>query len=254
MRVDSQRIDLGHARQLCVLVALLVDANHAVPVDQLVDRVWGERLPHRARETLYSYLSRLRQALAPAGDVGLLRQPGGYVLTIDPMAVDLHRFRHLVIEAREAKDEDCTLALFEQSLGLWRGGVFATLDTPWLNAVRDILERERFAVELDRNDLQLRRGQHAWLLAELFTRVAAHPFDERLAGQLMLALYRSGRQADALEHFQQMRLRMAEELGIDPSPALKRLHEQILVTDPELASPTATRSTSESTALVELQV
>ncbi|MGH3930507.1 MAG: FxSxx-COOH system tetratricopeptide repeat protein [Pseudonocardiaceae bacterium] len=248
--VDSQRIELGHARQRCVLVALLAEVNQVVPVDQLVDRVWGERPAPRARDTLYSYLSRLRQALAPAGDVGLAHRPGGYVLTVDPNTVDLHRFRHLVTAAREATDEDHALALFEQALGLWRGEVFATLDTPWLNTMRDTLERERFAVELDRNDLQLRRGQHARLSAELFTRVAAHPLDERLAGQLMLALYRSGRQADALEHFRQMRSQFIEKLGIQPGLALTRLHEQILATDPELASPTVTRSAPESTASV----
>jgi DNA-binding SARP family transcriptional activator/tetratricopeptide (TPR) repeat protein len=249
--VGNQQIDLGHARQRCVLVALLIDANHAVPVDQLVDRVWGERVPHRARDTLYSYLSRLRQILAPADGVGLARKPGGYALTVDPMAVDLHRFHHLITEARKAKTEDSALDHFEQALGLWRGEAFATLDTPWLNTVRDALQRERFAVELDRNDFQLRRGQHARLLAELFTRVAVHPLDERLAGQLMLALYRCGRQADALEHFQRMRSRMVEELGIAPGPALARLHEQILATDPELACPTVTRSASEFIALVE---
>ena len=239
-RVDGHRIDLGHARQRCVLATLLVEVNRVVSVDQLVDRVWGQRVPHRVRTTLYSYLSRLRQVLASAGDVGLACKSGGYVLTADPMAVDLHRFHQLVAEAREAKDEERSLALLEQALALWRGEVFATLDTSWLNAVRDSLERERFAAELDRNDLQLRRGQHARLVAELISRVTAYPLDERLAGQLMLALYRCGRQADALEHFQQMRSRLVEQLGIDPGPALQRLHEQILTANPELACPTVT--------------
>jgi DNA-binding SARP family transcriptional activator len=251
VKIDDQQIDLGHARQRCVLVVLLVEANHLIPVDQLVDRVWGDRGPHRARGALYSYLSRLRQALAGAGDMWLERKPGGYVLTVDPMTVDLHCFHHLVAEAREAGDEDGGLVLLEQALELWRGDAFATLDTPWLNAMRDTLERERFAVELDRNDLQLRGGQHARLLPELFLQVAAHPLDERLAGQLMLGLYRCGRQADALAHFRQMRSRMVEELGIDPGAALQRLHEQILSTDPELALSTTRRLASESTALVE---
>jgi len=241
-RVDGQLLDMGHARQRCVLATLLVEANHAVSADQLIDRVWGERLPPRARNTLYSYLSRLRHALAAVDGVDLTRQSGGYVLKVDPMAVDLHRFHHLVTRARAAQSEDRALSLFERALGLWQGEAFATLDTAWLNARRDALERERLAVELDRNDLQLRCGQHAWLLAGLSAHTAAHPLDERLAGQLMLALYRCGRQADALEHFHQMRLRLAEELGVDPGPPLQRLYEQILTTDPALTVPTVTRS------------
>ncbi len=240
--VDGQLVDLGHARQRCVLVTLLVEANHVVSTDQLVDRVWGERPPPRARETLHSYLSRLRRALAAVDDVAIVRRSGGYVLAVDPMTVDLHRFRHLVIQARTAQSEDHALSLFEQALGLWRGEAFAALDTAWFNAQRDAVERERFAVELDRNDFQLRRGQHAWLLAGLSTGVAAHRLDERLAGQLMLALYRCGRQVDALEHFRQMRLRLAQELGIDPSPSLQRLYEQILTADPALTAPAVTRS------------
>ena len=239
-RVDGQLVDLGHARQRCVLVTLLVEANHPVSADQLVDRVWGEQPPLRARDTLYSYLSRLRHALATVNEVSLMRQYGGYVLTVDPPAVDLHRFHHLVTQARGAQSEDDALSLFEQALGLWQGEAFAGLDTAWLNSQRDGLERERLAVELDRNDLQLRGGQHPWLLTGLSTQAAAHPLDERLAGQLMLALYRCGRQADALEHFHQMRLRLAEELGIDPGPPLQRLYQQILTTDPALTAPTRT--------------
>ena len=253
-RVDGQLIDLGHARQRCVLVTLLVEANHAVSADQLVDRVWGERLPPRARDTLYSYLSRLRHALAAVDDVSLQRQSGGYVLTVDPMAVDLHRFHDLVIRARAAQSEDQALSLFEQALGLWQGEAFAGLDTAWLDALRETLERERLAVELVRNDLQLRRGRHAWLLAGLSTWAEAYPLDERLAGQLMLALYRCGRQADALEHFHQMRLRLAEELGIDPGPSLQRLYEQILTSDPELTVPTVTRSVEGTKPVVPAQL
>ena len=169
-RVNGQLVDLGHARQRCVLVTLLVEANHAVSADQLVDRLWGERLPPRARDTLYSYLSRLRHALAAVDDVSLLRQSGGYVLTVDPMAVDLHRFRDLVTRARAAQSEDQALSLFEQALGLWQREAFAGLGTVWLDGLRETLERERLAVELDCNDLQLRRGRHAWLLAGLSTR------------------------------------------------------------------------------------
>jgi DNA-binding SARP family transcriptional activator/tetratricopeptide (TPR) repeat protein len=234
--VDGRPVDLGHARQRCVLVALLVDADRPVPVDQLLDRVWGDRLPLRARAALYSYLSRLRRVLAAVGGAGIVRQPGGYLLTVDPMAVDLHRFRRLVARARESTD-DVAAALLAEALALWRGPAFARLDTPWLNAVRAALDRERLAAELDRNDLALRLGTHAAVLAELSAGAAAYPLDERLAGQLLLALYRSGRQADALAHYQQLRLRLVEELGADPSAPLRRLHRQILTADPALAVP-----------------
>jgi DNA-binding SARP family transcriptional activator/Tfp pilus assembly protein PilF len=232
--VDGQRVDLGHGRQKCVLLALLVEANRAISTDQLIDRAWGTHRPHRARDTLYSYLSRLRRALATTDDVGLVRSSGGYLLTVDETAVDLHRFHRALGQARASGDENHAASLFEQALGLWRGEPFAGLDTPWVATVRAALARERLAAELDYTDLQLRRGQHAEVLADLTTRTAQHPLDERLAGQLMLTLYRSGRQADALEHYRQVRGFLAEELGADPSPPLQQLHQQILTAHPAL--------------------
>ncbi|MGH3917411.1 MAG: tetratricopeptide repeat protein [Pseudonocardiaceae bacterium] len=235
VRVDGRPVAVGHARQRCVLVVLLAEANHAVSVDQLVDRIWGQRTPHRARETLYNYLSRLRHALAPITEVDLVRKSGGYALIVDPMAVDVHHFGHLVAQARAADDQDRALELFEQALGLWQGMAFAGLDTPWINELRNTLERDRFAVELDCTDLRLRRGEHGWLLSEITTQAAAHPLDERVAGQMMLALYQCGRQAEALNHFQRLRARLVDELGIDPGPELQHLYERILTTDLALA-------------------
>jgi DNA-binding SARP family transcriptional activator/Tfp pilus assembly protein PilF len=234
-RVGGADVNLGHLRQRCVLAALLVDVNVAVPADALADRVWGDRPPQRAVGTLRSYLSRLRQALV-AADVDIGRRRGGYVLTADPMTVDMHRFRRLTAQARAA-DGDAAMTLFDQALGLWRGEPFATLDTPWLNAERNALNRQLLAAELDRNDIALRLGAHARLLDELSARAATHPLDERLAGQLILALYRCGRQADALGHYERVRVRLADELGADPSPPLLRLHRQVLVADPALSAP-----------------
>jgi predicted ATPase/DNA-binding SARP family transcriptional activator len=240
-RVEGRPVAVGHARQRSVLAVLLVEANRPVAAAQLVERVWGERPPFRARETLYNYLSRLRRALAPLPGVDLGRRAGGYVLTVDPMAVDVHRFRQLVGQARAAADEDRALRLFEQALGLWRGEPCAGLDTEWGVALRDKLRRDRFAVELDSTDLRMVRGEHRWLLSELAARAQAHPLDERVAGQVMLALYRCGRQAEALDHFQQLRVRLAESLGIDPGPALQRRYEQILTTDAALDPPAPPR-------------
>ncbi len=240
VRVDGHAVDLGHTRQRCVLVALLIDSNRVVPVDQLVDRVWSDQVPQRARNAVSGYLSRLRQVLAGAAEVRITKQPGGYLLAVDPMAVDLHRFDDLITRARRGgagPDAEDATVLIEEALALWRGQPFATLDTPWLNTVRGGLEARRLAAVLDRNDLVLDRGRHAELLADLSDAAVAHPLDERLAGQLLLVLYRCGRQAEALRRYEQIRQRLAEELGVDPGVPLKLLHQQILTADPALAAP-----------------
>ncbi|AHH98856.1 AfsR/SARP family transcriptional regulator [Kutzneria albida] len=230
-------VELGPAQQRCVLVTLLVQANHLMPVEQLVDRVWAHDPPQRHREVLYTYLSRLRKSLATTG-VTITRRSGGYLLSVDETAVDLHRFRDLVAQARASHDDQHALTLFEQALGLWQAEAFADLDTPWLADLRTSLDAERRAAELDHADAALRCGRHAEMLPTLSTRAAQHPLDERIAGQLMLALYRSGRQADALRHYHHSRQRLAEELGTDPSAPLQSLYQQILTADPHLASPT----------------
>jgi DNA-binding SARP family transcriptional activator len=236
-RINGGPVDLGHARQRCVLGVLLVEAGRPVPVDQMIYRVWGEDAPQRAAGALYSYLSRLRRAVGDAPGVGIERGPGGYALTVDPQAVDLHRFRRLVTLARTSESDQPAVELFAQALGLWRGEPFAGLDTPWLTSTRHLMLSERFAAELDRNDLMLRLGRHGELLPALSAAVAEHPLDERLAEQLMLALYRCGRQADADEQYRRIRRCLADELGSDPGAALRRLHERILAADPSLAAP-----------------
>jgi DNA-binding SARP family transcriptional activator len=230
--VDGRRVDAGHARQQCVLAVLLVEAGRTVSVDQLLERAWGTAEPLRARNALSGYVSRLRRALA----VRISRRADGYRLEVDPDSVDLHRFERLVARARRGDDPESALALLEQALALWTGDAFASLDTPWLNDRREGLAAQRLTAMLDRFDLVLAQGRHAELLGELSVTAAAHPLDERLAGQLMLALYRCGRQAGALHQYERMRLRLAEELGADPSPALSRLHQRILVADPMLTS------------------
>ncbi len=240
--VDGRPVDIGHLRQRCVLAALLVEPNRPVPADQLLDRVWGGgRLPQRADVTLRGYLSRLRRVIADGGtapqSAAIVRGPGGYVLAADPMAVDMHRFRALSAQARAATDDGSSAELFTRALALWRGDAFGPLDTPWLNTVRESLHRQRLAVMLDRNDRALACGRHGELLDELAACAEENPLDERLAGQLLLALYRCGRQSDALEHYRRVQRRLVEELGADPSPPLQRLHGRILTADPDLAGP-----------------
>ncbi len=232
LRVDDRLVEVGHARQRCVLAVLLVEANRVVTVEQLLDRVWAERLPHKARQVASNYVSRLRRVLA--GEAAIVRQGGGYVLQVDPETVDLHRFRLLVKRAR-GRSGARALVLLEEAARLWQGEVFDGLDTPWIAAVRESLTRERFAADLDRVDLAFAQGSHAALCAELAERADAHPLDERVARQLMLALYRNGRQAEALLRFDGIRARLADEVGADPSRELRDLHRRILNTDPALA-------------------
>ncbi len=230
--LDGQRVDVGHARQRCVLAVLLVELNRPVPAEALIDRVWADHPPYRARNALSAYLSRLRQRLAAAAPgVRLGRAPGGYRLSAEPQWVDLHLFRQLVGEARAADRPEDAATCYDRALGLWHGEPFATVDTPWFDSVRTSLQAERLAVELDRNDAALRAGRHGDLLVTLAGAVRDHPLDERLAGQLMLALYRSGRQADALDTYRQVRGRLLEELGADPGADLRQLHQQILAGD-----------------------
>lgn len=240
VQVDGVAVDVGHPRQRAVLGVLLVEANHLVSTEQLLDRVWGEQPPTRGRETVYNYLSRLRTALRGVGDgVCLDRRSGGYLLAVDDQAVDLHRFRHLVTQARTVRDDQRAVELLEQALGLWQGEPLSGLDTPWASGLRASLDNERLGAELDHADTALRCGRHAELLPSLSARAARRPLDERVAGQLMLALYRGGRQDDALAHYQRLRRRLVEELGTDPGPDVQRLHQRILAADSSLATPSA---------------
>jgi DNA-binding SARP family transcriptional activator/tetratricopeptide (TPR) repeat protein len=226
---NGRSVDLGSPRQRYVLGALLTDANRVVGTEELTARIWGDNPPLRAVPTLQSYVSRLRSALS----CEIQRRPGGYSLVVDEDAVDVHRFRRLSASARSTDDETAAARLAE-ALRCWRGPVLAGLDTPWAARTRDALSAERFAAELDLYDVQLRRGEHTSVLAELTARAEEHPLDERLAHQLLLALYRSGRQAEALQRYEDVRLRLADELGADPGPALQRLHRQMLDATPSL--------------------
>jgi DNA-binding SARP family transcriptional activator len=233
---DGQPIDIGYLQRRCILAMLLTEPNRVVPVERIVGRVWEDRrLPKNPRGAVQYNITMLRKVLAQ--QVSIAWQDRGYRLAVRPEAVDLHQFDQLVDRARTADDDDQAAALFEQALGLWRGQPFAGVDLLWFNEVRVTATRRRDAAWLDLIDVQLRRGRHAELLAELSVRVERDPLDERLAAQYLVALYRSGRPGDALAHYQRLRQRLAEELGADPGPSLQRVHQQILTTDPALAVP-----------------
>ncbi|WP_033433322.1 AfsR/SARP family transcriptional regulator [Saccharothrix syringae] len=216
-------LDIGHTRQRGVLAVLLLEEGRPVPVDRLVDRIWGDRPPLRARETVYGYVSRLR-----AAGIDIRRGPGGYAL--DAERVDLDEFRDLVARARVAPDDEAARC-YDRALALWRGEALDGLDSPYFAQVRASLAAERAAVELDRNDVAIRLGGHAALLPALRAAAEADPLDERVAGQLMLALHRDGRSSEALRHYEALRLRLADQLGADPNPRLRELHLRIL--DPD---------------------
>ncbi|NUT92800.1 MAG: tetratricopeptide repeat protein [Saccharothrix sp.] len=242
VRVGGRLLDVGHAKRRCVAAVLLAEANRVVTTEQLLERVWAGRPPHKARQAVSNYVSQLRQLLAGAVEGGptIRRRDEGYTLLVDPDQVDLHLFRRLAARARAETDQGRALELWEQADRLWRGEAFEGLDTPWLVACREGLARERFAADSDRVDLALARGRHAAVLPELTTRAAAHPLDERVAAQLVLALYRDGRQADALARYQDIRTRLADELGTDPGPDLRELHHRILTADAALTPPART--------------
>ena len=238
VHVGGAVVNVGPARGQGVLAALLLQANRPVTADQLLDRVWGDgRLPDRPRHTVQTYVSLLRRALRTIKDVSIVRRSNGYLLSVDEQLIDVHKFRALVREARAETDDRRAISLFERALAQWRGDALGAQDTPYLNGVRARLSQERHAAQRDLTDLHLRNGLHGAILAELSFWAREHPLDERLAGQLMLALLRCGRQADALQHYQRLRARLAEELGADPSPALQSFHQQILLGDPTLSAP-----------------
>jgi DNA-binding SARP family transcriptional activator len=227
------QVDFGHAKQQCVLAVLLLDANRVVHVEQLIDRVWSEEPPASVRSVLYGYIARLRSALRTVAsvnsDVRLVRRSGGYVLEVAPELVDVHRFHDLLGEARAAgADHSRVASLIRKALELWRGDPLGGLSGDWAEALRQRLHSEYITATLDRNDAELWLGHHAELLPELRELAAEHPLDERVVGQLMTALFRSGRQAEALECYDRTRKRLVSELGVDPGAELQAVHRQIV--------------------------
>ncbi|MDF3144965.1 MULTISPECIES: BTAD domain-containing putative transcriptional regulator [unclassified Streptomyces] len=267
---DGAEVDLGRPRQRCVLAVLLMEANRVVPIETLIDRVWGDDPPDTVRNVVYGYVGRLKSALREAGrgstGVHLDRSSGGYTLRTPTERVDLYRFRDLVGQARakekeararegeararegeaRAREEAGTAAaaddqvaeLLERALQMWRGEPLTGLTGAWAQATRDRLASERVVTLLQYHEVQLRRGRHEEIFPRLRELAAAHPLDERMAGQLLTALYRCGLQAEALLHYDDIRKRLAEDLGVDPAPELQTLHQLILTNDPAAGAPT----------------
>lgn len=237
-RIDGRPVELGPARQRCVLAALAVDVNKAVSVSQLTQRVWDDDPPLRARPTLHSYMSRLRQAFSGTEAVTLASRSSGYALVVDESAVDLVRFRRLREEARGHTHDDQVIArILGEATGLWRGEPLTGINGEWVDQLRDRLAQERMAAEFDLVDARLRLGQGHELVAALSAQTTARPLDERVAGQYMQALAQAGRVSDALEHFRAIRTLLVDELGTEPSAELRRLHERLLLSDSDDEEP-----------------
>ena len=238
--LDGDRcVDLPAGRGRALLAVLVLHAGEVVSAERLIDELWGENPPPTASTIVQGLVSKLRKLLEPGRGKG---EPGGivqtvgpgYRLTVDPEAVDANRFKRLLDEARLATDvaRSATLA---GALRLWRGPALADFTyEPFAQRAIAALEELRLAAIEDRIDADLALGRHGELVSEIEDLVAAHGFRERLRGQLMLALYRAGRQADALAAFQAARTALVEELGIEPGPGLRDLEQAILKQDRSL--------------------
>jgi DNA-binding SARP family transcriptional activator len=254
---QGREVSLGGPKPRALLAALLLHPNEVVPTDRLIDELWGEDSPEDAAAALRVNVSRLRKALPH--DVLTTRSPG-YLLQVEPEALDLHRFERLVEEGRGllvrglAADASARLC---DALALWRGPVLADFAyESFAQAAIARLEEIRLAAVELRIDADLALGRHHELVGELEAHVAEHPLRERLRRYLMTALYRTGRQAEALDAYQDARRALVDGLGIEPSTELQKLERAILQQDPALevrpATPARVREVAERSVLVAI--
>jgi DNA-binding SARP family transcriptional activator/streptogramin lyase len=251
VRSGGRALPLGGPKQRALLAVLLLHANEAVSRDRLVDGVWGESPPATIGAVLNVYLSRLRKLLGEEGSgVALLTQPHGYTLRIDPEQLDLHRFERLVREGTQAfaaGKVELAAARLAEGLALWRGPALADVAAmPCAESELRRLDELRLCALEHRIEADLVLGRHSAVVPELQALAVEYPLRERIRAQLMLALYRSGRQSEALQCYREARSLLAGELGIDPGPELRRLEKAILEQDSSLAPTEAQEASVES--------
>jgi predicted ATPase/DNA-binding SARP family transcriptional activator len=233
---DGRDIVVTGTKLRALLVMLALQCGRAVPADQLVDGLWGPESSSAARNGLQGLVSKLRRALGSANLVAT--RGGGYALEVPAAAVDLHQFEQLVEAGRASAASGDLVGAIEvlaDAESLWRGGALAEFAyDEFASAEATRISEVRLAALEERLELELQLGRHRVVIGELEALVAAHPLRERLRGSLMVALYREGRQADALRVFQEGRRILGDELGLDPGPELRRLETAILAQDPSL--------------------
>ncbi|MBA2577872.1 MAG: tetratricopeptide repeat protein, partial [Euzebyaceae bacterium] len=238
----TRQIEVSRPKLRALLVVLLLQANQVVSLDRLVEGLWGADPPASTTGNLHTYVSLLRRLLESGARTGqhrlLVSAPAGYAIRIEPEQLDVTRFEAAAAEGDRALLDgrwDDALAVYDRALGQWRGDALGELASePFAQAAAARLEEARLAAVEGRVEARLALGHHAALIGELETLVAGHPLREGVRGKLMLALYRSGRQADALAAYQALRRTLADELGLEPSPELQRLEEAILLQKSEL--------------------
>ena len=239
-RMDGAPVPLGGPRPRALFAILALADGRVLSYDELMEALWGADVPARGRDGLQMHMSRLRKSLADAGaaDGRLCTTAGGYALQLRPGESDLDSWRQALESARRARvggDLEAARMAIDDALAVWRGRPLAgTVETDLVTAEQARLEEERLAAIVEGVELDLELGRHAEVLGTLEALVTAHPFMERLVELHMLALYRSGRQADALTAFRAARRRFVDELGIEPAQTLRTLHEDVLKHAPEL--------------------
>jgi WD40 repeat protein/DNA-binding SARP family transcriptional activator len=233
--IDDRPVALGGAKQRAVLAMLGLEANRAVSADRLIEGLWGEEAPPSAAKMVQNYVWRLRKVLAADGGAEIRTQGRGYELHIDPESVDVVRFERLVAEAVRAATAGDAPDAAREALALFRGDPLADLaDEPFAAAeIRRLDDLRETAAELA-IDADLAAGRHQEIIGDIDALLGQHPLRERLHAQRMLALYRCGRQADALQAFRDARRLLVEEIGVEPGPELRGLHDAILQHDPAL--------------------
>ncbi|TML09286.1 MAG: hypothetical protein E6G38_06410 [Actinobacteria bacterium] len=228
---DGAPLQLGGQKQRALLALLLLNPNRVVSTDRIMDALWGEQVPRTAATSLQNFVSQLRKLL---GSDVLVTKPPGYQLRVAADQLDLEKFVHLVEESRGEPAAERTTTL-RRALALWRGPPLADLGfEAFAQSEIARLEELRLAALEDRVEAELESGRHSDLIGELEAFADENPLRERLRSQLMLALYRSGRQAEALQIYHDTRRVLVDELGIEPSPTLQQLHGAILRQDPGL--------------------
>ncbi|GAA3526143.1 hypothetical protein GCM10022222_06350 [Amycolatopsis ultiminotia] len=247
--IDGREVELGPPRQRALFAQLAIQRDRVVSRTELIDGIWGEQPPSSVRGSIYTYVSQLRQSLAggrkvATKDSALISVGSGYRLRLEAENIDSRRFENAFQQAAEslaAGDAEAAIGRWDEGLGLWQGEPLAGVPGPFAEHERARLSAVRLTAIEDRAEALLGLGRESSTDLDLAAAVAENPLRERLRALHMIALYRAGRQADALEQHEQLRRMLADELGVDPGPEVQEAYQRILVNEPALADPATRR-------------